>query len=115
MNQTWVADYAQVVLEMVKSLPTTMYFFAFCGGASLYILNRLYNRQPFSLFRAINIPVDLTARPFTILCDIFFSSAVGAIVVVHLTDPQTVQHAIAAGLGMTGILSVHSSQIGRQR
>ena len=115
MDQKWVADYVQAVLELFRTLPTAMYFFSFCGGATLYILNRLYNRHPFSLYRAINIPVGHTARPFTILCDIFLSSAIGTIVVVHLTGPQTIQQAIAAGLGMTGILSALSSQIGRQR
>ena len=115
MDQKWAADYVQVVLESIRTLPTAMYLFSFCGAATLYILNRLHDRHPFSLYRAINISVGRTARPLTILCDIFLSSAIGTIVAVHLTGPQTIQQAIATGLGMTGILAALSSQIGRQR
>lgn len=115
MDQKWIADFLQAGLEMFRTLPRGMYFFSFCGAATLYILNRLYNRHPYSLYRAINIPIGLTARPFSILCDIVLSSTVGSIVAVHLIGPQTIPQAISAGLAMTGILSVLSLQIGRQR
>ena len=115
MDQKSIADYLQAAMEIFRTLPTAMYFFSFCGAATLYILNRLYNRHPYSLYRAINIPVGLTAPPLLILSDIILSSAIGSIVAVHLTGPQTIPQAIAAGLAMTGILSVLSLQLGRQR
>jgi len=93
----------------MEDLPYVMYFFAFCGAATLYILHRLQNRHPFSLCRAINIAVGPKAKPQIILCDIFISAAIGAIMVVHLTGPQTIQQAVAAGLGMTGLLSAYAA------
>jgi len=88
-------------------------FFAWLGAFTLYILNRHQGKQPFSLFRALNIDVlTATARPFTILIDMVLSSALGALVVMPLTSPNTVAQAIIAGLGMTGILAAHTKQTG---
>jgi hypothetical protein len=80
-------------------------FFAFVGAFVLYVLNRLQNKIPFSLFNALGIKVDSEARPWTILWDMIISSIIGAIVVVPLTSPTTTAQALAAGLGMTGILA----------
>jgi len=84
---------------------------AFLGALTLYILNRLQGKRPFSLFQALNIDVaDVTARSHTIFLDMMLSSALGAIVVIPLTSPSTVPQAIIAGLGMTGILAAHTKE-----
>jgi hypothetical protein len=75
------------------------------GAFVLYALNRLNSHQPFSLFKVLNINVDSQANSRTILGDMVVSSVLGAIVVFSLTSPETSRQAIAAGLGMTGILS----------
>jgi hypothetical protein len=86
-------------------------FFAWLGAFTLYVLNRHQGKQPFSLFRALNIDVlTPAARPFTILIDMILSSALGALVVMPLTLPSTVAQAVIAGLGMTGILAAHTKQ-----
>jgi len=41
-------------------------FFTFLGAFVLYLLNRLNGKQPFSLFRGLNINVGSGARPFVI-------------------------------------------------
>lgn len=83
-------------------------FFTFLGSFVLYVSNRLQNKQPFSVFTAINIDIGPTANSWTILADIFISSCLGTAVILPLTGPTTVPQAIVAGLGMTGILSVHA-------
>lgn len=91
------------IAECVK-----LHFFAFSGAFVLYAMNRLNNRQPFSLFAALNINVGSGGRPGTILGDMVCSSMIGAIIVLPLTGPSTVGQALAAGLGLTGILSAYS-------
>src|ERR1700731_334042 len=83
-------------------------FFAFLGAFALYLTNRLQNKQPFSLFRALNMNLSAGARPVVIFLDMIISSVLGATIVVALTSPSTVPQAIIAGLGMTGILSAHT-------
>lgn len=100
-------------METVKSvaLAAKLPFFASLGAFTLYILNRMQGKQPFSLFRALNIDVlTAAARPSVILIDMIFSSALGAAVVIPLTSPSTVAQAIIAGLGMTGILAAHTKE-----
>ena len=87
-------------------------FFTFLGAFTLYLLNRLQGRQPFSLFSAINIGIGPGARPGVVLVDMIISSILGAIVIIPLTSPGTIPQAIVAGLGMTGILSAHTSNGG---
>jgi hypothetical protein len=101
-------DVHEVFLLVFSPLlvPTTL------GAIVLYILNRLQNRQPFSLFRALNVEVGNSATPFIIFFDMLFSSLIGAVVVFLLTQPVTVPQAVVAGLGMTGVLSAHSQDTG---
>lgn len=74
----------------------------------LYLLNGLHNKQPFSLFKAINIDVSDNAAWHTILIDMIVSSVIGGIAVYYLTSPTPIPQAIVAGLGMTGVLSAHA-------
>lgn len=99
-------------IELLQYLEYVKYpFFTFIGAFTLYVLNRLQNRQPFSIFAAINIDVGTTAQPRTILGDMIASSLLGVAVVIPLTAPSTVAQAIIAGLGMTGVLSTYSKAI----
>lgn len=103
----------QDIVSIVKSLWLflALPFYAYLGAFTLYVLNRINEKQPFSLFRALNIDViSKTASPKIILWDMVFSSTLGAIVVVALVSPATVPQAIIAGLGMTGILAAHTKQ-----
>lgn len=84
------------------------------GAFVLYILNRHQNRQPFSLFVALNVDVGQKAYAWLVLLDMIFSSMIGAGVVYLLTQPVTVPQAVVAGLGMTGILSSHAKDTGGQ-
>jgi hypothetical protein len=102
MNTDTIANAIEIVLGL--KLP----FHAFLGAFTLYVLNRLQGKHPFSLFQALNIDVtDSGARPHTIFADMVLSSALGAAVVIPLTSPTTTPQAIIAGLGMTGILAAH--------
>ena len=77
------------------------------GAFMLYALNRLNDHQPFSLFKVLKINLD---RYPSILGDMVVSSILGAIVVFALASPDTSRQAIAAGLGMTGILSAATKE-----
>jgi hypothetical protein len=95
-----------------EELPKTASSWALSGSAVLgafvlYILYRHQNRQPFSLFVALNIPVGNSASYWVILLDMIVSSVIGGVSVTLLTVPVTVSQAFAAGLGMTGIFSAH--------
>ena len=81
---------------------------ALIGAFTLYVLNRLHDRQPFSLFSVLNIDVGRRGKAMTILADMVLSSLLGAMVVFAFVAPDTAEQAIAAGLGMTGILSATS-------
>ncbi len=80
-------------------------FWAFLGAFVLYALNRLQDHQPFSLFKALNVETGSGAKPSILLFDMLVSSAIGALVIFALATPETSRQAIAAGLGMTGLLS----------
>ena len=86
-------------------------FYSILGAFTLYVLNRLQGKQPFSLFLAINVDVTSdNALPPIIFLDMLLSSALGAAVVIPLTAPETVPQAIIAGLGMTGILAARTGE-----
>ncbi len=93
--------------EHVLSRPD-LFVSALLGAFTLYLLNRLHNRQPFSLFSVLNIDVGRDGKAATIFADMVLSSLLGAMVVFALVAPDTAQQAMAAGLGMTGILSAAS-------
>lgn len=80
---------------------------AVLGAFVLYILYRHQNRQPFSLFVALNIPVGNSASYWVILLDMIVSSVIGGVSVTLMTAPVTASQVFAAGLGMTGIFSAH--------
>ncbi len=95
-----------VILSLFESLKLP--FNAFLGAITLYILNRLGGKHPFSLFQALNINVSgPRANPAIVGLDMIISSALGAFVVIPLTQPTTIAQAIMAGLGMTGVLAVN--------
>ena len=86
-------------------------FYTSLGAFTLYVLNRLQKKQPFSLFSALNVDVlGESATPMIIFCDMILSSILGAVVVIPLTAPSSVPQAIIAGLGMTGILAAHTKE-----
>jgi hypothetical protein len=62
------------------------------------------------LYQALNIPVGQGAKASTIFVDIVLSSAIGAFLVMILASPHTVQQALAAGLGMSGLLSAFQKE-----
>ncbi len=102
-----VTDQVRTAVPAVYLLSSTA-----LGAFVLYILHRHQNRQPFSLFLALNIDVGSSAPAWKILLDMICSSAIGAVVVYLLTEPVTVPQSVVAGLGMTGILSAHSKEKG---
>jgi archaellum biogenesis protein FlaJ (TadC family) len=97
-------------VELMASL--RLLFSTAFGAFVLYILNRHQNRQPFSLFVALNVDVGQKASAWLVLLDMIVSSVIGAGVVYLLTQPVTVPQAVVAGLGMTGILSSHAKDTG---
>jgi hypothetical protein len=89
-------------------MPAPLLFgYAFIGAFTLYILNRLQKRQPFSILSALNWEMN---TPEIIVIDLVLSSLLGAFVVIPLVNPNTVPQALIAGLGFTGILSVHTRE-----
>ena len=82
-----------------------LFLATFAGSFGLYILNKTHAKQPFSLFVAINIKVDTTARPIVVLIDMIISSLIGSSIVFFLTNPTLPVQAVVAGLGMTGLLA----------
>lgn len=87
----------------------TMAAFCTVGAFVLYILNRTNGKKPFSMFLVINIDVGATTgKPYVILLDMIVSSMIGGSVVYFVTYPSTAAQAVVAGLGMTGLLSVHA-------
>lgn len=86
-------------------------YYTFLGACVLYMLNRINNKQPFSLFSAINMGIKPTTKPLLIICDMMLSSIIGAAVVVPLVQPHTAGQCIISGLGMTGIFSAFSKQV----
>ncbi|MBO0902503.1 hypothetical protein [Jiella sonneratiae] len=88
--------------HLLKLVLAHMYSYVLLGAVMLFVLDRNKGREPFSVFKAINIDAR---RPLVLVLDILFSCALGGLVVYLLTDPQTVRQAIVTGLGTTGILS----------
>lgn len=80
-----------------------LFLAAMFGAFVLYLLNRLNNRQAFSLFTALQVKLD--SRPIVIFFDMIISSAIGAGIVMVILNPTSVSEAGTAGLGLTGILS----------
>ncbi len=95
---------SEKTLDLIFARPDLMVW-TFFGAFLLYALNKLNAHQPFSLFKVLNFDLGTTAKARIILLDMFISSIIGAIAVFCLTSPSTAQQAMAAGLGMTGILS----------
>jgi len=61
------------------------------------------------MFLVINIDVGtVTGKPLIILTDMIISSVIGGSVVYFVAHPTTAAQAVVAGLGMTGLLSVHA-------
>ncbi len=94
----------QTLWDTIWARPDLLGWSAF-GSFSLYLGNRLNNHQPFSLFKAINVDVSAKAKPLILLTDMIVSSVIGALLVFAFVNPETGRQAIAAGLGLTGILS----------
>jgi hypothetical protein len=76
------------------------------GAFVLYVLNRNNGREPFSLFKVLNLDVSVaTGLGWLILLDMVVSSALGGSVVYLIVTPTTAAQAVVSGLGMTGLLS----------
>lgn len=90
-----------------------LHLYAYLGAVTLYVLNKQQQKQPLSLFSALN--VDMGKAPFfVVLLDMVFSCLLGTFGVVALTSPDTAAQALAAGLGMTGLLSVYTKETNRE-
>lgn len=102
MNENVASALAQakVVWDFVD-----IWVLAYFGAFILYLLNNLNDKPPFSLFRGIKINLHDPVRPGRILSDMLISSAMGAFVVILLTQPETYPTAFSGGLGLTGLLS----------
>jgi hypothetical protein len=83
--------------------PMKLFGAAMFGAFVLYLLNRLNNRQPFSLLTALQVKME--SRPAIIFFDMILSSAIGAGVVILILNPTSPTEAGTAGLGLTGVLS----------
>ncbi|MCE7028355.1 hypothetical protein [Jiella avicenniae] len=92
----------RVIGKLLTLMLEHMYSYVLLGAVMLFVLDRNKGREPFSVFRAINI---VTRHPIVLTLDILVSCALGGLVVYLLTDPKTIQQAIVTGLGTTGILS----------
>jgi hypothetical protein len=92
--------------------PLGRFLCAMFGAFVLYALNLLNNRQPFSLFRVLQVSMD--ARPWVTLVDMLISSAMGAGVVFLIVYPTSASEAGTAGLGLTGILSAFGKDARRR-
>lgn len=96
---------------IIKILQSSLPFYAFLGASTLYLLNRLQKKQPFSVLTALNVDMVNNPLPAKVLADVFISGGLGALIVVALTSPATIPQAVIAGLGMTGILTIHTTEI----
>jgi len=115
----WLAiptAHAAPLANEANTLPPSsgqIYFYTFIGAVFLYVLNRQQNKQPYSVFTALNVDID--RRGFggfcIVLLDMLLSCLLGAVGVIALTSPTTISQAFASGLGMTGILSFHTKEI----
>jgi hypothetical protein len=80
-----------------------MFFCAMFGAFILYLTNQLNGKQPFSLFKGLQIKMD--NRPGMIISDMVASSAIGALLVSLAWRPETIGEAVSAGLGFTGFFT----------
>jgi hypothetical protein len=71
-----MVNFAKQAFAFLKLL-----FFTFLGAFVLYVLHRLQDRQPFSLFTTLNVDVSKTAPPTNVFGDRIFSSFIGSVVV----------------------------------
>ena len=99
------------IQEIINLLQTSIPLYTFIGASTLYLLNRLQKKQPFSVFTALNANMGAGAYPGKVLCDVVISSCLGTLIVIAITSPSTVPQAVIAGLGMTGVLSAHTTEI----
>lgn len=95
----------------ILGFPIQTLFLAALGAFVLYLLNRLQERKPFSLFSGLNIEVGAKGKPHIILIDMLISSILGGYVVLALSSPETNLQALLGGLGLTGILSPYSQDM----
>ena len=79
-----------------------LYAAAMFGAFVLYVLNRLNNRQPFSLFTALQVKLD--SRPGMIFSDMIVSSGIGAGIALLRLNPASGAALVTAGLGLTGVI-----------
>lgn len=97
------------MLDPAAQAKLLLFSCCFVGCFVLYILTRLDKRQPFSLMQVINIDVsDETGKPLIILSDMIISSALGGWLVMMVAQPATTVQGVISGLGMTGLLAVHT-------
>jgi hypothetical protein len=80
----------------------SMFSYVLLGAIALFVMDRNKGREPLSVFQAININ---SAKPIARLFDLIISCILGGLIVFLLTKPGTIEQAIAAGLGTTGLLS----------
>lgn len=97
--------------KFIGLLQTSLPLYTFLGCFTLYLLNRLQKKQPFSVFTALNANMVSDPHPMKVLADVVISSILGTMIVIAITEPSTIPQAVIAGLGMTGILSVHTKEI----
>lgn len=97
--------------EISLGFPAQTLFLAALGAFVLYLLNRLQERKPFSLFSGLNIEVGAKGKPHVILIDMLISSILGGYIVLALSSPETNLQALLGGLGLTGILSPYSQDM----
>lgn len=100
----------EAIQKVIENLP--LLFATGLGAFTLYILNRLQNQQPFSLFRALKADLGNSPGAAVVFLDMLLSSLIGAAVVCLLAQLATIPQAVVAGLGMTGVLSAHAQNTG---
>jgi hypothetical protein len=97
--------------DAILAIPFQLVFFATFGAFVLYLLNRLQERRPFSLFSGLNIDVGIKAKPHIILIDMLISSLLGGVLVIALSSPESIPQSLLGGLGLTGLLSPFSQNM----
>jgi hypothetical protein len=75
------------------------------------MLNRIHDKQPFSLCQVVNIDVGKQARPRVVIIDMVVSSLLGGFIVILLSRPENVTQSFMGGLGLTGLLSPNAKSI----
>lgn len=95
----------EIIGNAASYVMATPFFMCFVGAFTLLMITRTNEKERFSIFGSINIDVSLEARPRIVLCDLICSSLLGAFIVLVLAGPETPAQSVAAGLGMSGLLS----------